>query len=130
MPTCAELHPGEGVDGHGVGLDSGDVADDDLAALGEKHADAIAEAGEVGTSNRAANRERDLEWPCIQLHRPVRPVAHADLIGLVNEWCPSESKAHALDCAGSPENGTVVPSSSLSRPSKAALGRNGAADEF
>ena len=73
MPTCAELQPRKGVDCHGVRLDAGDVADDDLAAPGEKRADAIAEAGKIGTRNRAANRERDLEWPGMTLHRRYDP---------------------------------------------------------
>jgi len=73
VPTCAELQPRKGVDCHGVRLDAGDVADDDLAAPGEKRADAIAEAGKIGTRNRAANRERDLEWPGMKVHRRYDP---------------------------------------------------------
>ena len=74
MPTSAELQPGEGVDGHGVRLDAGDVADDDLAAPGEKRADAIAEPGKIGTRDGAANGERDLERPGMKVHRPYDPM--------------------------------------------------------
>jgi hypothetical protein len=74
VPTRAELQPREGVDGHGVRLDAGDVADDDLAAPGEKRADAIAEPGKIGTRDRAANRERDLERPGMKVHRSYDPM--------------------------------------------------------
>ncbi|HEU5009427.1 MAG TPA: hypothetical protein VFT33_01885 [Gaiellaceae bacterium] len=73
MPTRAELEPSEGVDRHGVRLDAGDVTDHDLAALGEKGADAIAEAGKIGTRDRAANRERDLGWSGMKAHRRYDP---------------------------------------------------------
>jgi len=73
VPANAELQPRKGVDGHGVRLDAFDVADDDLAAPEEKRADPIAEAGKIGTRDRAANRERDLEWPGMTLHRPYDP---------------------------------------------------------
>jgi hypothetical protein len=69
VPTSAELQPGEGVDGHGVRLDAGDVADDDLAAPEEKRADPIAEAGKIGTRDRAADGERDLGRPGMWRHR-------------------------------------------------------------
>jgi hypothetical protein len=64
------LEPCQRIHGHGVRLDACDVADDDLAAPVEQRADAITEAGKVGTRDRAANRERDLGWPGMKVHRP------------------------------------------------------------
>ena len=69
-----ELQAREGVDSDRVRLDAGDVADDDLAAPGEKRADAIAEPGKIGTRDRAANRERDLERPGMKVHRSYDPM--------------------------------------------------------
>jgi len=55
-----ELQPRERVDGHGVRLDAGDVAANDVSHRGEEGADPIAEARKIGTGYRAANGEGDL----------------------------------------------------------------------
>lgn len=65
VPLRGDLQPREGVDGHRVRVDPSDVADGDLraAAIGEKGADAVAEAGQVGTGDGAADLERDRVRP-------------------------------------------------------------------
>ena len=60
VPPRGELEPNEGVDGHQVGLDAAHVAEDDRAGAPlEKSADTLAESGQVGAGNRAADGERD-----------------------------------------------------------------------
>jgi hypothetical protein len=70
VPAGPELKPRERVDGHGIRLDALDVAHDELPALGEARADALAEAGQVGARDRAADGERDRGRPRMSRHRP------------------------------------------------------------
>ena len=59
-----ELKPSEGVDGHRVGLDAGYVAEDDIcAALAQPSADPLAEPGQVGRGDGAADGEGDRVRP-------------------------------------------------------------------
>jgi hypothetical protein len=69
-PAGGELQACERVDGNRVGIDAGDITDDDDTASSEHGTDAIAETGEVPATDRAADGEGDL----------VRPkFRHADL---------------------------------------------------
>jgi hypothetical protein len=56
----SELQPRERVDGHGVRLDPGDVAANDISRRREEGAESITEARKIGTRDRAANGEGDL----------------------------------------------------------------------
>jgi hypothetical protein len=59
-----ELKPGESVDRYRIGLDPADVAEEDGGgALGQQPTDAVTETRQIGTSDRAANRERDRLGP-------------------------------------------------------------------
>jgi hypothetical protein len=58
VTTCGELQPGEGVDGHGIGLHVADVAESDVGgARREERADALAEAGQVAPRDRPVDGE-------------------------------------------------------------------------
>jgi hypothetical protein len=60
VPTGGELKPRESIDGHSVGLDTAHVAESHGGTvLAEHRADTLAESGQVGTGDRAANGERD-----------------------------------------------------------------------
>ena len=64
MAPGGELEPRKSVDRHGVGLDPGHVAQGDVgAALAQQRTHPVAEAGQVGTRDRAADREGDRLWP-------------------------------------------------------------------
>lgn len=61
-PLRGKLQPGERVDADGVRLDPADVAARD-AARRQDRADALAETGEVGSADGAADPEGDLVRP-------------------------------------------------------------------
>ena len=67
----AELKPSERVHRDGVRFNAGDVAEHDLAGLGEKRTDAVTEAGEIGTGDGAADGEGDLVRPGCRQHLPL-----------------------------------------------------------
>ena len=59
-PLRGELEPREGVDGDRVGVDPAHVAEGDGGAASlQQRADARAEPGQVGASDRAGDREDD-----------------------------------------------------------------------
>jgi hypothetical protein len=65
VPASAELQPAERVHYHRVRLHAMDVAEDDAAGrLAKKGTDTVAQTGQVGARDRAANREADGSWRC------------------------------------------------------------------
>jgi hypothetical protein len=71
-PAGGELQACERVDGDRVGIDAGDITDDDDTVSSEQGTDAIAETGEVPTAERAADGEGDLVRPGCR-HAEVGP---------------------------------------------------------
>jgi len=71
VPPGGELKPRESVNGHRVGVDTGHVAEDDIcAALAQQRADPLAEPGQVGTGDGAADGEGDRVRPrCVHLEK-------------------------------------------------------------
>jgi hypothetical protein len=63
-----ELQPRERVDADRVGLDAADVTAHEPTVRREDRANALAEAGEVGAGERAADPESDLVRP-LECHR-------------------------------------------------------------
>ena len=80
MPPGGELKPRESVNGHRVGIDPDHVAEDDVSvALGQQRADTVAQPGQVGTRDRAADGEGDRLRPWCG-HLEKRPSGRKKLI--------------------------------------------------
>jgi hypothetical protein len=76
-----ELKPSEGVDRHRVGVDTCHLAEKEVrASLGQQGADTVAEPGQVGAGDRAADGKGDRVRP-YRGHRNGRPPGTEKLIG-------------------------------------------------